>query len=842
MSLATGGLLASVVAVNNAASAAASPAASAPAPASSPAAPASSPAPAAARLTPTSAIDTPAQRRALLTQYCAGCHNDRANTAGMSVQKLDVENIARDVATWEKILRRISLGEMPPKGMRRPPHAQMTALSHWLETSLDDLSLKNPDPGRVTLRRLNRVEYSNSVRDLLNYTVDVTDQLPADDSGYGFDNIGDVLTVSPTLVDRYIAVAGRVAASATGTVSKKEAMTEFKTAKDVSFGYRGIPAYNERASDELPIDSRGGGAFKYYAPYDGEYQIRLILNANTNQEQELLPEATYEVKVPLKAGQRTIGASFQRSLDLEEKVQKLYSGPTTGGVVVPEEEPTQLSLRVQVDGVRVKEFSVPSYHKSPTFYQAHFPRDVLRMSVIGPFNATGAGETPSREKIFICRPSDRLPAKACAEKILGRLASEAYRRTATKAEIASLMKIYDVGAEDGFERGIEAGIQAILISPNFLFMKEQPPSRVKSGDIYRISDVELATRLSYFLWSSIPDAELRSVAEAGKLRNPAVLKRQVERMLADPKASALTKNFAGQWLYLRNLDAQRPDVTEYPNFDVRLRSAMRTETEMFFDSVLRENRSVLDFIRADYTFLNQRLAEHYGIPNVLGPGFRRVELDPSMRRGGLLGQASILTVTSYANRTSIVKRGQWILENLLAAPPPPPPPNVPDLVPAKGGRKLTMREQMEMHRSNAVCASCHNKMDPLGLALENYDAVGAWRDKDSGQVIDVSTVLPDGTEFAGPSGLQDILLTRKDQFSEAFIEKLLTYALGRGLQAPDMPAVRKIRRAAVEDDYRIGTVILGIVQSVPFQQRRLAPSEPPRVIATSSQQRSSVVR
>jgi mono/diheme cytochrome c family protein len=810
VSLAVGALVVSVGAVY-----AAQPAASAPV------APSAAPAVPAAAVKVNAAADGPTPQ-ALLTQYCGTCHNDRLKTAGMSVQKLDANDIARDLGTWEKILRRMSLGEMPPKGMRRPPHAESAAFTHWLETSLDDISTRNPDPGRVTLRRLNRVEYGNAVRDLLNYEIDVSSQLPADDSGYGFDNIGDVLTVSPTLVDRYMAVAGRVAAGATGTTSAREAMAEFKTAKDVSFSSRGIPAYNERSSDDLPIDSRGGGAFTYYAPYDGEYLIRLVLNANTNQEQELLPEATYEVRVPLKAGVRTIGAAFKRSLELEERVQKLISSPAIGGVVVPREPPEMLSLGVQVDGVRVKEFEVPSYQEGPSFYQANFPRDVLRLTVSGPFNPAGAGDTASRRKIFICRPEQASQERACGERILTKLAHEAYRRKPTKDEVASLMKVYDAGrAEADFERGVEMGIQAVLISPNFLFMKEQPPARAKAGSIYRINDVELATRLSFFIWSSIPDAELRKVAESGKLRNPKVLERQVTRMLADPKAEALTKNFAGQWLYLRNLENQRPDVEQYPEFDTRLRAAMRTETEMFFSTVVRENRSVLEFLKADYTYLNERLAQHYGIPDVRGPGFRRVSLDPSWNRGGLLGQGSILTVTSYANRTSIVKRGQWILENLLAAPPPPPPPDVPDLMEAKEGKALTMRQMMEMHRANPVCASCHNKMDPLGLALENYDAIGAWRDQDAGQAIDVSTVLPDGTQFAGPTGLQDILMSRKEQFSEAFIERLLTYGLGRGLQAPDMPAVRIIRREAAADDYRIGTIIVGIVESVPFQQRRL---------------------
>jgi mono/diheme cytochrome c family protein len=823
-SLGTGSVLAAVIAVNNAASAAAAPAAAATPADAAPA----DPAPASAatdqvRLTPTSLINTPGERKALLAQYCSACHNDKALTAGMSVEKLDVENIGRDVATWEKILRRISLGEMPPKGMRRPPHAQATAISGWLEASLDDLSAKNPDPGRATLRRLNRVEYANAVRDLLGYTVDVSNQLPADDSGYGFDNIADVLTVSPTLIDRYMAVAARVATAATGTASKRVGTTEFRTPKDVSFSGRGIPAYNERSSDNLPISSRGGGSFEYYAPYDGEYVIRLTLNPNTNGEQELLREASYDVRVPLKAGARTIGASFQRSFKLEEKVQALYSGPGGRGVVLPEGRPEPLSLRVQVDGVRVQEVTVPSYNEGPNFYSARFPRDVLRISVIGPYSPANPGETASRRKIFTCTPQPGAASeRACAQKILGRLASEAYRRPVKKAELASLMKVYDDGrTSGGFEQGVEAGIEGILVSPNFLFMKEEPPARTKPGQIYKISDSELATRLSLFLWSSIPDAELRTLAESGKLRKPGVLEGQIARMLADPKARALTRNFAGQWLYLRNLDAQRPDIVAYPNFDMRLRQAMRTETELFFDSVVDENRSILDFIRADYTYLNERLAEHYEIPNVRGPAFRRVKLDPASNRGGLLGQASILTVTSYDNRTSIVRRGKWILDNLLAAPPPPPPPNVPDLKEPEHGKKMTVRQQMELHRASPVCASCHNKMDPLGLALENYDAVGKWRVKDSDLPVDPSAVLPDGTQFSGPRGLQDILLTRKDQFAEAFIERLLTYGLSRGLEAPDMPAVRKIRREAAADNYKIGTIIVGIVESLPFQNRRM---------------------
>jgi mono/diheme cytochrome c family protein len=760
---------------------------------------------------------TPADHKKMLMQYCTACHNDKLKTAGMSVVPLDANNLQADQATWEKILHRVSLGEMPLRGAPRPPKEKLQAFTSWLAKSLDDQAAAHPNPGHATVRRMNRTEYANAVRDLLGLNVDFSKDMPADDTGYGFDNIADVLTVSPTLMDRYITVAGRISRLATGQSSRKVITTDYKVPKDLFVNGFGVASYNERASDDLPLDSRGGGAFKFYAPYDATYTIQVFLNANTSEEGEINSLNRFEVKVPLKAGLRTIGASFPKQLALDEHVvPKSVRGPR-----VPAAAPVPIPLDVQVDGARVQRLMVPSVATGPNVSQSFYLRDVMQISVVGPYDVKGAGDTPSRRKIFICRPSADLPEAACADKILTALAHHAYRRPVTAADVAPLMKIYDEGRKGtDFDHGIEAALEAVLVSPSFLFMRENDPAHSKPGDVHRISDVELAQRLSFFLWSSIPDDALLAVAEQGRLHNPTVLKAQVARMLADPRAKALTENFAGQWLYLRRLEYQKPDRRAFPDFDQRLRDAMQTETEMFFDGVVRENRSALDFLDANYTYLNQRLAEHYGVPGIYGTTFRKVDLDPALHRGGLLGQGAILTVTSYNNRTSVVLRGKWILENLLAAAPPPPPPLVPSLDDAKNGKKMTVREQMELHRKNPVCASCHTKMDPLGFSLENYDAVGAWRTGYAGQLVDASAVLPDGTKFEGPKGLQDILLSRKDQFIEAMTERLMTYALARGVESYDMPAVRQVRYQASQDDYRMQSIILGIVQSVPFSMRR----------------------
>ncbi|HEY0267432.1 MAG TPA: DUF1592 domain-containing protein [Rhizomicrobium sp.] len=772
--------------------------------------------PATAPVAPATA--TPADRKHMLMQYCTACHNDKLKTAGMSVVPLDPENLAANEPTWEKILRRLSLGEMPPKGMPRPPKDQIADFTHWLSTSLDAMAAADPNPGHSAVRRMNRAEYSNAVRDLLALDIDFAKDLPVDDTGYGFDNIADVLTVSPTLMDRYITVAGKISRLATGQASKKVTTVDYKLTKDLFENAFGVPSYNERASDDLPLDSRGGGAFKFYAPYDATYAVQVFLNAGTSTESEIDANNRFEVRVPLKAGLRTIGAYWPKTLALDEALApKTTTGPRPG----KPGDPVPLALDISVDGAQVREITVPSVAKGPNVAQAFYQRDVMQITVEGPYDIKGPGDTASRRKVFVCRPSAALPEAACARKILTTLAHHAYRRPVTEADIAPLMKIYDEGRSGAdFDHGVEAALEAVLVSPSFLFMRETDPATAAAGTVHKISDIELATRLSFFLWSSIPDDKLLAAAEHKQLSKPAVLKAQVARMLADPKAGALTGNFAGQWLYLRKLDYQRPDRRIYPDFDQRLRSAMKTETEMFFDNVVQENRPVLDFLDADYTFLNQRLAEHYGIPGIYGTSFRKVTLDPALHRGGLLGQGSILTVTSYNNRTSVVLRGKWILENILAAAPPPPPPNVPTLNDTKNGKSLTVRQQMEVHRANPVCASCHTKMDPLGFSLENYDAIGAWRKGYAGQLVDASAVLPDGTQFEGPKGLQGILMARKEQFVEAFTERLMTYGLGRGLEAYDMPAVREVRYAAARDGYKIDTIILGIVQSVPFSMRR----------------------
>ena len=777
-------------------------------------------APATAPVVTDASAPTTSERKHMLMQYCTACHNDKLKTAGMTVVPLDADNLQANQATWEKILRRLSLGEMPPRGMPRPPKEQIADFTHWLATSLDSDAAAHPNPGRATVRRMNRTEYANAVRDLLGLNVDFSKEMPPDDTGYGFDNIADVLTVSPTLMDRYITVAGKISRMATGQSSRKVITTDYKLPKDLFINGFGVASYNERASDDLPLDSRGGGAFKFYAPYDATYTIQVFLNANTSEEGEIDIRNRYEVKVPLKAGLRTIGASFPKQLALDEHiVPKSVLGPR-----VPAAAPVPIPMDVSVDGARVERLSVPSVATGPNVSQSFYLRDVMQISVVGPYDVKGPGDTPSRRKIFICRPSKDLPEAACAEKILTNLARHAYRRPISAADMAPLMKIYDQGRKGtDFEHGIEASLEAILVAPDFLFMRESDPVKSKPGTVHRISDTELASRLSFFLWSSSPDDQLLAVAQRNQLHNPAVLKAQVTRMLADPRAKALTDNFAGQWLYLRRLEYQKPDRRAFPDFDERLRNAMQTETEMFFDGVVRENRSALDFLDADYTYLNQRLAEHYGIPGVYGTTFRKVQLDPALHRGGLLGQGAVLTVTSYNNRTSVVLRGKWILENLLAAAPPPPPPLVPSLDDAKNGKTMTVREQMELHRKNPVCASCHTKMDPLGFSLENYDAVGAWRTGYAGQLVDASAVMPDGTKFDGPTGsggLQGILLSRKDQFVEALTERLMTYALARGLESYDMPAVRSVRSQAAKDDYRMQSIILGIVQSVPFSMRR----------------------
>ena len=756
-----------------------------------------------------------------LQEHCGKCHNDDQLSGGLSFVGLAASDPEGGTNTtdWEAILRMTRRGEMPPPDRPQPTPASRAGFTRWLEGSLDARAAAHPDPGHATLRRLNRSEYANAVRDLLDFDVDVSDALPGDDSGYGFDNIADVLSVTPTLMDRYLNAAGRISRLATGLGPSRPFVTSWVVPKDGSVLNQGIPSWDERTSDALPLESRGGGAFSYYAPHDGDYEIGGWLNANTNNEVDRLPENRVSLRVSLKAGPHHIGVTFRRQATLDESVQTLHND--LDYVPMPVKPPVMLPLLFVIDGAVVGEPAVPSYHLSPRFSQANWPRDVLQIDVSGPYDARGPGESPSRRRIFVCRPRTPQAESPCAERILTRLATRAWRRPVASTELSPLLGIYaQARAGADFDQGIEAALEALLVSPRFLFVQERDPPEAPAGAVHPLDDLELASRLALFLWSSLPDDELLGVAAAGRLRQPAVLARQVDRMLADPHARALTTNFAGQWLFLRNLDYHRPDVYLFPDFNTRLRDAMKQETSLFFANILRENRSILEFVSADYTFLNGRLAQHYGIEGVSGPALRRVSLPAGSPRGGLLGQASILTVTSYANHTSVVKHGHWILENLLAAPPPAPPPNVPALQAVVNGRTLSGREQLELHRAEPACAGCHAHIDPLGFALEGFDAVGVTRTREGGQPLDLSARLADGTGFQGVDGLRAILLARKDQFTEAFIERLLTYALGRGLEAPDMPAVRAIARAAAGDEYRIRSIVLGIIQSEPFRLRR----------------------
>jgi hypothetical protein len=677
---------------------------------------------------------------------------------------------------------------MPPVGMPPPEPKAVTAFVNWLESSLDKAAAANPNPGRPAPHRLNRAEYSNAIRDLLAVDIKPGMALPVDDSGHGFDNIGEVLTLSPALLEKYLSAARRVSRLALGDLTMKPSEDRFTPPRITR---------SERVSDDLPFASRGGLSFQYYFPLDAEYLLRVKTPGETSR--------FYDLRLNVKAGLRTVGVTFPREdAKAEPPVpagRRIGGGPPMGPVAT-------IAMDLRLDGTRVKRFDVPE------------TTNIEVVIVNGPFNPTGRGETESRRKIFVCYPANASEEMPCAKKILTTLARRAFRRPVTTADITPLLAFYAEARKTGdFDSGIQSALEALLVAPDFLFRIERDPRQ--QSRIYRLNDFELAARLSFFLWSSIPDDELLTLAEQKKLSDATVLQQQVQRMLDDAKSQAFVNNFGGQWLHLRNLDTSTPDPELFPTFDEGLRRAFRQETELFFASILRENRSVLDLLDANYSFLNQRLAEHYGIAGVYGSQFRRVTLQDT-NRGGLLGQGSILTVTSYPNRTSVVQRGKWILENLLGAPPPPAPPDVPDLKPhGKDGRLLSLRAQMDLHRANPICASCHVRMDPIGFALENYDAIGRWRTKDAGLVIDASGQLPNGTKFTGPGELKQILLSgHRDEFVVTVTEKLLTYALGRGLEHYDLPTVRSIMREAAPDNYRLQTLIGAIVKSTPFQMRR----------------------
>ena len=765
--------------------------------------------------------------RAVLDRYCVGCHNDRLQTAGISLDDLDVGHVATGAETWEKVVRKLRAREMPPPRRPRPDEETYIDFVDWIETELDQASLANPNPGTETIHRLNRTEYTNAIRDLLALEIDGRELLPADDQSYGFDNIADVLSLSTSLLERYMLAAGKIAQLAIGDPSIRSTTVTYSTSP--------VLMQHDRMSELHPFGTRGGFATEHYFPVDGEYEFRIGLERthgdaikglqNRNQLEVRLDRARvaafdigadgqreawnavfnltpYErdadndlrVKIPVKAGMREVAFSFLRNSAIAEGVLEPVSAAET-------------------------------YHYAG---DRDAPMAVWTVEIEGPFDVEsrklGLG-TPSQERIFTCVPETEAGELACAEQIVGSIARRAFRRPIAEIDTTSLMTFYNVGRANGsFESGIEFALRAILVDPEFLFRVEADPVAVESGDPYHISDLELASRLSFFLWSSIPDDELLDLAERNELREGGVLAAQVDRMLSDPKSAALVDNFSGQWLFLRNMRSVKPDPIAFPEFDGNLREAFQQETQLWFDSQVREDRSVLEILTSDYTYANQRLAEHYGIPGVLGNHFRRVTLPDETRRG-ILGHGSVLTATSYANRTSPVKRGVWVLENLLGAPPPPPPANVPGLEDSDSvadpsdpeSRPRSVRERMERHRTDPVCASCHVRMDPLGFALESFDAVGGYRELPLEQT---SGTLPSGLELTGPASVRDMLLSNSEDFVVTVAEKLMTYALGRGVEYYDRPSIRRIVRSAEADDYRWSSLIFGIVESSPFQMRK----------------------
>ncbi len=739
--------------------------------------------------------ETPAiDHGALLKRYCIGCHNNRMKTAGVTLQGLDLSTVADKAELLERVLRKVETGQMPPAGMPRPDAATRAAFHDWLEGALDEEAAAHPNPGRPAIHRLNRAEYSNAVRDIFDLDVNPGALLPVDDSGYGFDNIGDVLSLSPALLDRYLSVARKVSRLALGDPTIKPVEEEFEPRRAPGRNAPVSPRL-ERVSDDLPFDSAGGVAIRYYFPVDAEYVLRVNFGDSNSPNKG----KSIELRLPIKAGLRSVAVTFPRESTGPEISP--VGGGRGGGL-----PPAQVDVDLRLDGASLKRTTTQGNAFS-------LPR-IADLSIAGPYNATGPGDTASRRRILVCHPAGPAEETGCARQILAKLGRRAYRRPVTDADIKPLLAFYQQARQKGgFEYGIQKAVEAILVSPDFLFRME-----TDSPGVQPVRGVDLASRLSFFLWSSVPDDELLDLGVKGKLSNPGVLKQQVERMLDDPKSEALVTNFAGQWLFIRDLATVRPDPVIFADFDESLRFSMEQETELFFESVLRENRSAMDLLTANYTFLNERLAKHYGIPDIYGSQFRRVALhDPN--RGGLLGQASLLTVTSPPNRTSVVQRGKWVLENMLGAPPPPPPPDVPPLdATTKGNHLLSLRAALELHRANPGCAGCHAQMDPIGFALENYNGIGEWRTKDGGSHIDASGKLPDGTTFDGPSGLKKVMTTSKrEEFASTVAEKLLTYALGRGLEFYDQPAVRDILRKCAPADYRMRDLIHAVAMSTPFQ-------------------------
>jgi len=753
---------------------------------------------------------------ALVDQYCVVCHNETLNTGGLALDNFDVNNVQDHPDVWERVLRKLRANAMPPTGMPRPDEASFTQFASYLSDSLDTLALNNPNPGRTaTFSRLSRLQYENAIRDLLAIEVDVSELLPKDDASFGFDNV-NLTNLSPALMERYLAAAQKISRLAVGSPLNSPATHVEQVTANLT---------QEDRLEGLPFGTRGGTTFTYQFPRDGDYRIDILLARDRNENIEGLTE-THEMEVSIDGARVKV---FEISPNRSERFATFYysdQGAGTGlmtNVSVPAgpHEVTVTFLR--------KNSALLESTRQP--YIAHFNRDrtprqqpaVHSVAIAGPFESSGISQTPSRERIFSCVPDESIDTIECATSIVSSIAQKAFRRPVAEDDIATPLAFFErANSESGFEAGIEMAIRAILVSPEFLFRIEQDPVDFASGTVYALNDVELASRLSFFLWSTIPDKELMNLAINDQLSEPKVLESQVERMLTDPKAVSLAADFANQWLYLRNLDGVEPNTRLFPNFDDNLRQSMRQETELLFGNIISEDRNVMELLSADYTFLNERLARHYDIPNVYGDHFRKVTLPAGSPRVGLLGHGSILTVTSYATRTSPVMRGKWVLDNVLGIPPPPPPDDVPAL-PENQSEVivLTMRERMAQHRANPACAQCHEVMDPIGLVFENFDAIGRARVVNSDQpAIDTKGNLPGGKPLVGVNGLRTDLLSNPDAFVGTMSEKLMTYALGRGLEYYDAPAIRKILNHAAKDDYRFSSLVVAIVNSTPFQMRR----------------------
>jgi mono/diheme cytochrome c family protein len=760
------------------------------------------------------------QQRALVDRYCVTCHNQTAKIGNLALDNLDLNRVGENAKVWEAMVKKLRARYMPPVGRPRPTDEQYNGLIGHMETLLDQAAAADPEPGSPSaLRRLNRTEYKNAIRDILAVDIDVESLLPKDDSTYGFDNI-DVGGLSPMLLERYVSAATKVSRMALGSAGLAPDARVVVVPADLT---------QERHLAGLPFGTRGGIVFKHDFLRDAEYSFEIRLSRDRNEMIEGLNEPHQLVLL--------LDGEMVREFSIKPEERKQFN-ETDSKAYAYIEHPADEDLKLRIPVKAGPHEVAVAFRRKPSIapetfeqsLQANFNLDysprtqpaIYNVSIAGPFKDSGVSETPSRQKIFTCRPTAASQESACAKEILSRLVRRAYRRPVNEVDLQLPMAAYQEGRAAGsFEFGIEKALRRILVNPSFLYRLEEAPEAVGKGDVYPLNDVALASRLSFFLWSSIPDEELLGVAERGQLSQPKVLDQQVKRMLRDPKAEALVTSFADQWLYLRNVEGQIADAELYPSFDENLRQAFRRETQLLFDYIVREDGNVLELLTANYTFVNERLAKHYQIPNVYGSRFRKVELPADSIRGGILGHGSILTVTSYGNRTNPVRRGKWIMENILGAAPPPPPPNVPPLMEVDDGKVRTMRERMAAHRINPACASCHNILDPIGLSMENFDPIGRWRDTyKGGTPIDSAGTLPDGTAFQGFSGLKRALLKRPDSFVSTLTEKLMIYAIGRGLEYYDAPTVRGIVRQARENDYRFSSLIAGVVNSAPFKMRR----------------------